>query len=323
MNRVDLININSVLDSSNYVFIFGLGFDPRSLSILKNIQLEKIESIVGISNAGWSSFNEPAILEYKSFIRKGDLIVGEGAQSILDVADSFIAGAIPRLIEHEKILIDISSLSHELLVVIMGILNNFDLLKKCTLLYIGASEYSINTSKENIWLSRGVKTIRSAFGFPGVMLPSRKLHLIILAGFEVERASEVIIRYEPSSLSIGLGEKAASFSHEHFENNLKFHSNLENFIIDQISSDPILNKFYFSCVSPIETKNKIIEHIDMLRLGGEKNIVICPLNTKISTVGVVLAAIERPDIQICYAEPEEYNIQGYCKAGDFVSIFKF
>lgn len=31
----------------------------------------------------------------------------------------------------------------------------------------------------------------------------------------------------------------------------------------------------------------------------------------VSTVGVVLAALEHPEIQICYAEPEEYNTDGY------------
>jgi hypothetical protein len=44
------------------------------------------------------------------------------------------------------------------------------------------------------------------------------------------------------------------------------------------------------------------------------------LNTKLSTVGVALAAIENPEIQICYAEPEEYNTDGYSKPGKEVTV---
>jgi hypothetical protein len=51
---------------------------------------------------------------------------------------------------------------------------------------------------------------------------ARALQLIVLVGFEVERAAEVITQYEPSSLSIGLGKKNQSISDGHHDNNKYF-----------------------------------------------------------------------------------------------------
>ena len=56
------------------------------------------------------------------------------------------------------------------------------------------------------WLSKGVKEIRSVLGFPGEILPSRKNHLIVLTGYEYERAKTIIDILQPYSLALGFGE---------------------------------------------------------------------------------------------------------------------
>jgi len=40
-----------------------------------------------------------------------------------------------------------------------------------------------------------------------------------------------------------------------------------------------------------------------------------------ATVGVALLCLERPEIQLCYAQPIEYNIDGYATPDEWVTVF--
>lgn len=320
MNKTSLSELETHFSHNDYVLIIGLGFDLRCLTILRHFPMNKVNQVVGISNVGWSHFNESNITEFNQLAaEKSGVIIGNNAESVIEVADGlveFINSLIA--LPEKRLVVDITSLSHELLVVLIGILDSFGVTHKTTILYIEASEYSFNTPDNAMWLSRGVKSIRSVLGFPGIMLPSKKLHLIILSGFEVERALEVILRYEPTSISIGLGDREQSISDNHHDKNKLFFDQLNVAVKEQYADALNIYKFTFSCVDPLLTKEQLLSHIDSLM--DNRNIVVCPLNTKLSTVGVVFAAIECPKIQICYAEPEEYNMRGYSIPGKNVTI---
>ena len=45
------------------------------------------------------------------------------------------------------------------------------------------------------------------------------------------------------------------------------------------------------------------------------NALIAPMNTKISTVGAALLAMEDDTIQLCYATAHQYNEKGYSTPG--------
>jgi len=301
--------------------LIGLGFDPRCLTVLSHFPKENVDKIIGVSNAGWSSLNQGNIDKFRQMVAGKHSVIGQGAKNIIEVTDQLMMELWPALSEPSfKLIIDVTSLSHELLIVIIGMLHKLNVLNRTTLLYVGAFGYSTNTNSDAMWLSRGIKDIRSVLGFPGVMLPSKKLHLIILTGFEVERAAGVILRYEPSSVSIGLGDKEKSISSIHHDKNKEFFSRISEFASNQNAGTDQIFQFTFSCVSPSETKDELLGHIQ--KLGGveKKNFIVCPLNTKLSTVGVALAAIHNQEIQICYAEPEEYNTEGYATPGNEVTI---
>jgi hypothetical protein len=53
---------------------------------------------------------------------------------------------------------------------------------------------------------------------------------------------------------------------------------------------------------------------------SEYNTVICPLNTKPSTIGAALAAIKSDNIQLVYAQPVQYNTKGYSTPSNFATI---
>jgi len=320
--KLPLKELSQNLLGSDYVLLGGLGFDQRCLEVLKNFPRERTVNIIGISNIGSAKFSQNNISAFRELAGPNSVVLGEDAKNIIEIADevSMCINNILKVRSPKSLLVDITAMSHELLTVVLGILNSKDILNKITLLYVGASQYSFNTKDNEIWLSRGVKDIRSVLGFPGTMLPSRKLHLILLAGFEVERAAEVILRYEPTSLSIGKGARTQSISEKHHQDNKLFFDRLNEFLAQQSFYNEKINHFEFSCVDPVRTKNDLLKHINELPGSQERNIVICPLNTKISTVGAALVAIERPDIQLCYAEPMEYNADGYVKPDEQVSI---
>ena len=321
MYKIPLKQLSSEFGNFTGALLVGLGFDHRCLAVLSNFPRDTVSEIIGVSNAGWNFQNQQNIEKFRKLAGSECSVVGQGAGNVIEVADQ-LSQRLTAVFAHStaKLLVDITSFSHELLVLLLGMLHELGKLDRTSLIYVGAAAYSTNTEPNAMWLSRGVKNVRSVLGFPGTMLPSRKLHLIILTGFEVERASEVILRYEPASLSIGLGAKEQSISDSHHSKNKEFFDGITAFATSQDYGTDEVSQFSFSCISPTETRDQLIAHINELGGFSQKNLVICPLNTKLSTVGVVLAAIQHPEIQICYAEPEEYNTDGYALPGGEVTI---
>lgn len=321
MSKVKLNRINECFPGSSYILMLGLGFDGRCLETVKNFSTDKLSHVIGVSNAGWSDSNNKNISEFREITQGLGIILGENAVNVIEVADAVSEHIRPLLMSSaDSFIIDVTSFSHELLSVLLGVMDNLKVLDKVTLLYVGATQYSFNTSSDNMWLSRGVKTIRSVLGFPGTMLPSQKLHLIMLSGFEVERAYEIIVRYEPTYLSLGIGKRNESISSSHYERNRIFSDKLNTLIKEHEVYREKVYHFEFSCIDPCQTKNDLIAHMESLPEGKERNFVVCPLNTKLSTVGATLAALAHPHIQLCYAEPIEYNTEGYASPGDEVTI---
>jgi hypothetical protein len=212
----------------------------------------------------------------------------------------------------ETILVDVTTFTHESLMILLGILGDL-LPENATLFcaYTPASDYAPGVPKELKWLSKGLHEIRSVLGYPGRMLPSRKVHLVVLVGFESERAAKVVEAYEPAVLSLGLGDQEGSVNEKLFDINRYFHGDLARTV-------PRFVNFTFSCVNPWEAcaqiENEIARHSGC-------NVIIAPMNTKLSTIGAVLAARKNLDIQLCYAQAEYYNTRNYSLPSDECILF--
>lgn len=306
-----------VLGESPYRLLLGLGFDQRSTELLKKLSnATGLRETIAVTNVGWSESNKAAASFFTNYTNGKGRIFGQDCANVLQLADE-LANVIKTFDRNIRTIIDITSMSHELLAILIALLNNQGQLPGTTLCYTGAKQYSFNTTEADIWLSKGVNVIRSVLGYPGEQLPSRPLHLVIPMGFEVERAFEVISAYEPAVLSLGMGRREASISDAHFESNKRFFRRLEDFVNDHEIECETLSTFLFSCIDPIDTKNDIARHLTNYL---NYNTVICPLNTKISTVGVALLCLERPDIQLCYAQPIEYNVDGYATSDEWITV---
>lgn len=317
MNRQ--IHINSLaqeIGAHPFRVLLGLGFDQRSNWILNSLLVAKPVEIIGLLNVGWDAVNSPNVQNFQKMAVANAKVVGENCQSILELADA-ISMTVQSFDQRIKTIVDITSMSHELLSVLIAILRSANKLEHIILCYTGAERYSFNTSQDEMWLSRGVSSIRSVLGFGGEQLPSRKLHLVITVGFEVERAMEVIATYEPAVLSLGVGRRDDSVSIAHHDANLNFFTRLESFVRDQERTCKTVSQFEFSCIDPFVAKSDLSEYLKGFQ---DLNTVICPLNTKISTVGVALLCLEQPALQLCYAQPMEYNTDGYATASDTIRV---
>lgn len=316
-SRIEISRLSGALGESPYRLLLGLGFDQRSTELLKKLgNAPGLKETLAVTNVGWSDSNKSAASFFNTHTNGEGRILGQNCSNVLQLADE-LSNVIAMFDMNIRTVIDITSMSHELLAILIALLNSQGKLPGTTLCYTGAKQYSFNTAETEIWLSKGVNAIRSVLGYPGEQLPSRSLHLVIPMGFEVERAFEVISAYEPAALSLGLGRREASISEAHFESNRKFFNRLEEFVKDQKIECETLSTFSFSCIDPKDTKTDIANHLANY---PNFNTVICPLNTKLSTVGAALLCLERSDIQLCYAQPIEYNVDGYATPDQWITV---
>jgi hypothetical protein len=129
---------------------------------------------------------------------------------------------------------------------------------------------------------------------------------VSLFGFELERISKLIEDFEFDKVSIGIGPEQESIGRNHYIINRQRH-------IDLIKNFPFAESFEFSLVEPFTTQKQIQTQLE--KYPGY-NVVITPLNNKISTVGAVLVGLNDPKVQICYVRAHEYNYKNYSEPAD-------
>lgn len=213
----------------------------------------------------------------------------------------------------QSFLIDITTFTHESLLMLLQLLRI--ILKKehkVIFAYSSAADYGgdENDDYNDRWLSKGVRDVRAVLGYSGRFLPTNNLHLIIIVGYEHERASELIEILEPTGISLGYGKPGSSVTKKGDVAN-KFYFNL---VKNTAATYANVSDFEIFCNDPLQTRdvlNQVVGKIDTKRT----NVIIAPMNNKISTIGAALTAINQPEIQICYAPALHYNVEKYSIPG--------
>ena len=140
------------------------------------------------------------------------------------------------------------------------------------------------------------------------MVPARRLHLVVLVGFEVERARLLIDACEPDVISLGSGRATATDSN-------KAHLPRNTDSLRQLSVlYPNYRKFEFSSVDPADTEEALAEQVAQV---PDHNTIVAPMSTKLSTIGAALFALHNREVQLCYAPAITYNTPAYSSAHDF------
>lgn len=317
--KAKISEINDVLSPSVSLLICASSFEDRWYQIAKNIKSESLTEIIilqkGVKSEAWHRGIEELDKSHKEKWTTVDISSNKPAELWKILGTDIVS----RIKEQRLLtLIDITTLTHELVAMLVSIVTSEKLLSKVVLAYSGASAYFVSNDQSDWWLSRGVKDIRSILGFPGLIRPSKKSHLIILVGFETERAKELIMQYEPRSISLGTGVEP--YSQEFYEKNNWYKEQLAIFINSIGGSVKNISEFTFSCSDYNSAKNSILLEASKF---SDFNITISPMNTKVSTVGAACAAIENEILKLCYVEPVEYNKSFYSSPSDTLTIIKF
>jgi hypothetical protein len=296
------------------VFICSASYESRCVSVASSIDRSSVAAAVVAMNDSYrevvqSQFTElcglfsgkckPLHLTSDNPIRSADRMT--------DVIGGLLGDS------SQRILIDITTLTRESLLMLMRFLQS-RLAAGSTVefVYNHAKDYSIGDPPKDKWLSRGIREVRSVLGFPGELVPSRKSHLIVLVGFEDERALSLIRQCEPFRVSLGLADETEPATEPHQVTNVARFSHLKS-ILDEVE------EFQFKGYDAEATARVLQEQIAR---APELNTIIAPMNTKISTVGAASLALRNAAIQLCYAQPNAYNFPNYSAPDDDYYLFQ-
>ena len=193
----------------------------------------------------------------------------------------------------KNLVLDITTFTREWMLIILAIAK-LERYKKINIIIA----YNYAASMSNDWLSMRPQQLRTVLGYPGKVLPSRKNHLILILGHEIERALAIIDEVEPAYITIVTGSREGSVTEAMCNRNTEF----KNYVMSHycnISEHKLINVRDF-----ILAKDEIRK---ILCDKSSFNTIIAPLNTKISTLAAGVVALENEDIQICYMPMELYN----------------
>lgn len=312
ITTIPLTNLKNVF-LDKYALICCASFESRCLSIPTRIA-ENINHAIIYRNCSddFSATTNHCIALEKSFFCPA-------VSNIPFDHPEIVAGYMAKDIEHlanisNKLLIDITTFTHETLLILLRTIylykSHFD---SIFCLYNGAREYSPGNSPENTWLSKGCKDVRNVIGYPGIMRPIAKTTLVVLTGFELERATKLIELVDPDCLVLGNGidpvnetiSSTMTFFREKYDAWKEEYNNIEK------------NDFEFSCKDIPKTVHTLSQIISQT---PEDNYIIVPLNTKLSTVSAAIVALENRKVQLCCAVPETYNFENYSSPGETATI---
>ena len=306
------------------LFLASASYEERSLSLAKNFPCGKIKQAVIFYIRNYKNYLSDNLSYLKDTLDKKNIPNEtielfhdkplDSFDCIVKCLDEYLAdGSV------QNIIIDITTFTHEMLLVILMLFKQKYTKINVTFAYSNAKDYE--------WLSKGIGDIRSIIGYPGDLLPTRQIHLIIIVGYEYDRALSIISEIEPTSLSLGFGKSESYTTEVHGINNKHYEArkHFEEVVRDSMSfvSKDRIYKFDISCNNPEQASRDIQSYLEQNNNATEgKNILLFAMNNKLSTLGVGLFALEHQDIQLCYAPALIYNYANYSKPGQKCYLFK-
>lgn len=314
----ELSGVSPLGDRPIDLLIASASFESRSLSIPTGLDSRSVRrAVVGLNVTYLESVDE-------HFRQISEHFDGQVAKLELD-ADNPVISALniaQVLGQHRqespaRVLVDITTFTRECLLMVLDYVDRRRQPKDEVLLgYTTAEEYSIGNLVEDKWLSKGVRDVRSVLGFPGRMLPSRATHLIVMVGFENERALELVDICEPTFVSLGVADVGEDSAQPHQETLLNKMKRLEDGLRGRVTG---LETFTFKAYDAEATEGILRRQANAF---GPCNVVVVPMNTKISTVGAMLLARREEAVQICYAPANVYNTERYSVPGSYCYLFR-
>ncbi|MBD5085328.1 MAG: hypothetical protein HDT33_09830 [Clostridiales bacterium] len=316
--KIPVSSLNGIL-KSNTAFVTCASFEERSLVVAQHINVELIAHAFI-----FSTDSNQKVIETREKVTA--IFCDRSTEYLIPPNDPFYhlkcAYDMAQKINDcgiKKILVDITTFTHEMLLILLNVLwRKKDMYASIEFVYTGAKEYCPDVIDSRKWLSKGCKEVRSVLGYPGLLVPKKQSCLIILVGFEHERASGLIDMVDPDQLFIGCGITQSAYvtSEMHIGPMKEFEAMHKSLLASRAN----VSTFDFSAKDIVSTL------VSIERIVGETkgyNHIVVPMNTKISTLAVGMAALNDPSIQLCYAEPETYNFDNYSSPGDSILCYSW
>ena len=315
VERKSLSELSADMGSSPIdLFVGSTSFEERCLSIASHLEASLIRRAMIAVNVTHRTSVEGNILQFRErfseCIKEVEVYSDDPIASAREIDQSLECNL--RQSQH-RIVIDISTFTRESLLMLLYFLRkHVSASDEIIFLYANAEEYSVGDPWDKKWLSKGVREVRSVLGFPGEMFPSRPTHLVMMIGFEDDRALELIQRCQPTFASLGVADSSEFGTRPHQEINVDRFRRLRS-VLDRV------DEFTFSAYNPELAKVAVDGQI---RKYKGCNVVVAPMHTKVSTVGAALAAVSNRSVQLCYASAQIYNVARYSSPGNEYYRFK-
>jgi len=209
-----------------------------------------------------------------------------------------------------SVTIDITSLSSASIIQILDLLFHSmqKALKQIRIIYTEAEKYFPlkkdikRRMPEDVYLSSGVKEVITIPRFSGIFLPGYSTLLIIFLGFDPIRARGAIDFFQPSK-KIGIVGVPPQEDRKWRADEVK-RRNLK--IFDEKDEMILLSTFYYE--ETILKLNELYENFST-----KSNMAICPLGSRLQTLGVFLFAKKHPDVKLLSPIPMEFHPKRYSK----------
>ena len=284
-------------------------FEERCLSIPHQLSRENVGRMVLFVNKDYRNVAEGNVeILKRKFAEKCNLLELNTGDPIL-TADRIQEGfrGLKEDYDGGLVLIDITAFTRESMMIMLRYLaEDREFGVRVRFVYTRAMEYSIGDSVEEKWLSRGHREIRSVLGYSGMLAPSKRNHLVVMVGFEEERALALVHECEPAVISLGIADESDWATGPHQETNVQRLKRLENEVGE-------VRRFTFSGYDALATKKQLAKVVGQV---VNHNTIIAPMNTKLSTLGAAVFALENDAVQICYSQADMYNVSRYSIPGD-------
>lgn len=315
MAKVSVNDLATYLDKEYDFFICSSSFEARSLTVSSKVKDFSFGQVIILENINGSDLLKKNTSEIKNLFPSSIVkAISVDLHSMLRLVDDF-RSAISIDKPSAKVLIDITTFTHEELLICTKILLMDDRISEVTCLYNNASEYCVSTPIEDKWLSQGAEMIHPVWGFPGLVLPSHRTHLVVILGYESSRAFAAISDIEPASISLIYGSSSSAITDKDKEANSFFKSVLQDMAFEYNDID----EYDIPCNEP----ELICDGLEAIyNKHKDENLVVVPLNSKMSTIGVVLSTLKHDRVQVCYAPAIIYNEQKYSEPGKNIYIYK-
>jgi hypothetical protein len=298
---------DGVPDLGNAIVLLWNGFEPRSTALVRHANASAANKvfILKFADSQFDLSENDKCLDLQLDQKKAFRVdVDRGSQfRTYQTIRTQIAESDPSL----KIVFDITCFPRDVLLLILYVLWSLSRLDQVVCVYNVAKDYSTEQSEiSKKWLSKGVSSVSPVIGFRGVLRPDRPLQVVGLVGFDDQRVTQIADILSPSSLVFA-----------HGDTQLKEREWLVSQGKDAVGL--LLNRFdesrqdTFIC----EDGQSVSAMLDRARAAKpDYNLVIVPMNNKISTLFAATYCLKSRDVQICYGGALIYNHSHYSEESD-------